>query len=306
MKTKFFFLFSMTFLVALCQSNQGQNSNISDSVINNLDSTKSIIKDTSFFCFPWLANYDYNQSLINNVSLPEGYIRVKNENASFENWLRHLPISVDDLVYLHDGSKKYNQKAQFKVVDIDIGKRDLQQCADAVMRLRAEYLYATKQIDKIHFNYTNGVNIPFSKWSSGFYPSLKGNKVVWTPSSKNNKTYKSFRKYMNNIFMYAGTASLEKELLSVKLYEVKAGNVFIKGGFPGHAVIVVDVAINQKTGDKIFMLAQSYMPAQSIHVLKNNYSELSPWYSLKEIEASGLIITPEWTFELNQLKKFEE
>ncbi|MDG1476982.1 MAG: DUF4846 domain-containing protein, partial [Vicingaceae bacterium] len=257
----------------------------------------------SYFYYPWISNYDYNSSLINNISLPKDYQRIDSEKNSFGEWLRHLPLKIDNTVYLHSGKKKYNQTAQFRVLDIDVGTRDLQQCADAVMRLRAEYLFASNQMDKIHFNYTNGIDIPFSKWSSGFYPSLKGNKVVWV-SSSNNKSYKSFKKYINNIFMYAGTASLEKEMNQVELKEIKPGDVLIKGGFPGHAVIVVDVAINHSTNDKIFMLAQSYMPAQSIHVLRNNFSDLSPWYSISEIDE--FINTPEWTFSVSELKRFKE
>ena len=189
------------------------------------------------------------------------------------------------------------------MIDIDIGNKDLQQCADAVMRLRAEYLYSSNQYAEIHFNYTNGVNIPFTKWSSGYYPTLRGNKVVWT-SSNNNSTYKSFKKYMINIFMYAGTASLEKEMKAIPLSEIQPGDVFIKGGFPGHAVIVLDIAVNEKTNDKVFLIAQSYMPAQNIHILNNPRNKDSPWYSLSEIQDE--IVTPEWMFYSNQLKRFKE
>jgi len=105
--------------------------------------------------------------------------------------------------------------------------------------------------------------------------------------------------------MYAGTSSLEKEMTTIPLSEIQAGDVFIKGGFPGHAVIVLDVAINENTKDKCFMIAQSYMPAQSIHILKNpTNNNISPWYSIQEIE--DMISTPEWTFYQNQLKRFKE
>jgi len=264
----------------------------------------SLEKDTTIYHYAWKSDYDFSVSLINNINPPQGYVRIKALKKSFSAWLQHLPLNSDNTVYLHDGNKKYNQSAQFKVLDIDIGKRDLQQCADAVMRLRSEYLYSSNQFDKIHFNYTNGVNISFLKWSNGYYPSLKGNKVVWV-SSSNNKSYKSFKKYMVNIFMYAGTASLEKELKSIPLLDIESGDVFIKGGFPGHAVTVLDVAKNSITGDKVFMIAQSYMPAQSIHILQNpKNSNFSPWYSLKEITTE--LVTPEWTFYPNQLKRFIE
>jgi len=83
--------------------------------------------------------------------------------------------------------------------------------------------------------------------------------------------------------MYAGSFSLSKELHRVQdVNEMKISDVFIDGGFPGHAVIVVDMAVNRRTEKKVFLLAQSYMPAQDIHVLKNlTNSTLVPWIVLK-------------------------
>lgn len=264
---------------------------------------QTTVVDTTVYTYSWLDSYHPNTSILNNILPPIGYKRSTEEFNSFGAWLQRLPINIDNnTVYLFNGEKKYNQQAQHAVLDIDIGDRDLQQCADAVMRLRSEYLYATKQFDKIKFNYTNGVEIPFNKWSNGFYPKLQGNKVIWV-NAQNNSSYKSFKKYLINIFSYAGTASLSKEMESVAIENINIGDVFILGGFPGHAVIVVDMAIHTSNGDKCFMLAQSYMPAQHIHILKNPNNELlSPWYSLSEINHQ--IRTPEWTFDVTQLKRF--
>lgn len=110
---------------------------------------------------------------------------------------------------------------------------------------------------------------------------------------------------MNRVFMYAGTASLSKELLTVPYTSLQPGDVFIKGGSPGHAVIVLDVAVDPATKKKVFLLAQSYMPAQQIHILVNPISKkLSPWYELEEVD-SGKLYTPEWTFEKKELKRFK-
>jgi hypothetical protein len=98
--------------------------------------------------------------------------------------------------------------------------------------------------------------------------------------------------------------SLSKELQSVDdLQSVEAGDVFIIGGSPGHAVTVMDIAVN-KSGEKVFMLSQSYMPAQDIHVLKNlNNLNISPWYKVKDIK--DVLDTPEYTFEPNNLMRFK-
>lgn len=184
-----------------------------------------------------------------------------------------------------------------------MGNKDLQQCADAVMRLRAEYLFKTKQFDALYFNFTSGFKADYSKWRSGYRISVKGNNVSWVKTSKESESYQSFREYLNVVFMYAGTASLTKELKQITLAQMQIGDVFIKGGSPGHAVIVVDMAVNPKANKKVFMIAQSYMPAQDIHILINtNKSSISPWYDL--VETASEIETPEWTFEGNQLKRF--
>lgn len=102
--------------------------------------------------------------------------------------------------------------------------------------------------------------------------------------------------------MFAGTLSLSKELKPKDLSDIEIGDVFIYGGTPGHAVIIVDMAIHELTGERIFMMAQSYMPAQDIHVLKNIENEsISPWYSS---QIDNLLSTPSWTFESNELMSF--
>ena len=91
---------------------------------------------------------------------------------------------------------------------------------------------------------------------------------------------------MDVVFAWAGTYSLERELKPAALADIAAGDVFIKGGFPGHAVLVADVVENRTTGEKRFLLLQSYMPAQDIHVLAGTFaneplltrSELCPSY----------------------------
>lgn len=92
-------------------------------------------------------------------------------------------------------------------------------------------------------------------------------------------SYKDFRCYLDQVFIYAGTLSLSKELKSKRLDEVEIGDVISQGGSPGHAVIVVDMSMNSENGNKSILLAQSYMPAQQIHVIKNHKNfQNSPWY----------------------------
>lgn len=251
-----------------------------------------------------LINPD-GKTIQTRFNVPENYKRFESSKGSFAYYLQNFPLKPhDSKVYLYNGNLKYRQDVHAAVLDISVGEKDLQQCADATMRLRAEYLFDQKEFDKIHFNFTNGFNAEYSKWHQGFRTKVDGNKVNWIKSATNedSKSYTSFLKYMETVFTYAGTLSLENELSHRDLKDIQIGDVFVKGGSPGHAIIVVDLAENE-TGNKIILLAQSYMPAQNIHILKNpNNSHISPWYDLNNLE---ILETPEWNFSTLSLKKWD-
>jgi hypothetical protein len=256
---------------------------------------------------PWQSGNDSTpMETISDIKLPDGFSRRPSAPGSFGSWLRRLPLKpVNTPVHLYDGSLKRNQKAHYRVIDIDIGRTDLQQCADAVIRLRSEYLYHRKNLSRIHFNFTSGDTCAFDRWAAGYRPKVHGNDVRWAKDAVPDSGYKSFRLYLNTVFNYAGSYSLEKELTAVAdIDRPQIGDVFIQGGFPGHAVIVVDVADNAETGTTAFLLAQGYMPAQDIHVLKNPADpDSGPWYIIK---ADDRLYTPEWIFDWGDLRRFRE
>ncbi len=236
-------------------------------------------------------------------NLPENYKRTPLDAQSFGEYLRKTPLKPHGTkVKYYNGKIKEPNGIYIAVLDIDVGTKDLQQCADAIMRLRAEYFYAKKQFDKIHFNLTNGFNAKYSEWKNGNRVVFQGGKTVWKKTEQPSTSYPSFRKYLELVFSYAGTLSLAKELKKREIRDLTVGDIFIRGGSPGHAVLVVDVAVNDK-GEKIFLLAQSYMPAQDIQILENpNDSQLSPWYS---VNFDNVLETPQWTFSKDELKRFE-
>ena len=217
---------------------------------------------------------------VGEIPLPAGYHRINGKDSTFARWLRQVPLKQDNRVYLYNGNLKPNQSAQFAVLDVPVGNKDLQQCADAVMRLRAEYFYKDKLYQQIWFADNNG-------------------KKYVCPTGANAR---QFEQYLEKVYSWCGTLSLEKQLKPVAGFSnIQPGDVLIKGGSPGHAVTVMDVAVNS-AGQKIYLLSQSYMPAQSIHILKNPMDEkLSPWYQAGN---ERIIETPEWTFYREQLRRW--
>lgn len=251
--------------------------------------------------YAWRASVADSERLDRRIPPPAGFVREDAAAGSFTAWLRGLPLKPGrPRVKLFDGRLKANQEAHHAVVDIDVGTSDLQQCADAVMRLRAEYLYAIGAIDRVRFEVTTGAPASLDGWFAGDRPVVRRDALSWARTGPRESSYASMRRFLDVVFMYAGSASLSRQLRPAT-DGVQPGDVFIKGGFPGHAVLVADVA-RGPGGRRAFLLVQSYMPAQDIHVLRNPADPAQgPWY--EESPRSGLV-TPEWTFATGALRRF--
>ena len=233
-------------------------------------------------------------TLETRVRTPEGYMRTPVEEGSLAAFLRSYPLKESDSpVLLYNGREKGNQGAHVAVFTLPIENEDLQQCADSVMRVYAEYFYQTGQYDRIAFHFVNGFLADYSKWRDGYRIAVNGNDVSWTDSAKADMSYENFQEYMRMVFAYAGTLSMEKETHEITLAEIQAGDVFLKGGSPGHVVMIVDVC-EKEDGSKAFLLGQGYMPAQEFHLLKNPQHGEDPWYY--EEEVGYPFSTPEYTF----------
>lgn len=237
------------------------------------------------------------------IQPPTGYSRIEVAPGSFAEFLRNLPLKpAGSPVKLYNGKEKGNNWVYGAVVDLPIGDKDLHQCADAIIRLRAEYLYSQRRYDEIHFNLTNGFRVDYSEWMKGKRVIVNGNQTFWKQSATPSNAYEDFWHYLEFVFNYAGTLSLSNELIPILPDQLTIGDVFIKGVSPGHAVIVVDVAVDSTANKKIFLLAQSYMPAQEIHLLADPYNKtINPWYS---VDFGDQLRTPEWIFAKKELKRF--
>lgn len=233
---------------------------------------------------------------------PAGFRRVSVPAHSFGQYLRNLPLKPPGSpVLYYDGDQKNGSDVYAAVVDLPIGKKNLHQCADAIIRLKAEYLWENRQYDQIRFHFTNGFVADYARWRKGERIKVVENQVFWENKAAVSDSYANFWAYLEKVFEYAGTWSLSKELQPKKIQDLQIGDVFIQGGSPGHAVLVVDLAENSQ-GERVFMLAQSYMPAQEIQILLNPLnSEISPWYSTN---FGAKLYTPEWTFKSGDLKEF--
>lgn len=235
------------------------------------------------------------------VLTPEGFTRGEAKEGSFTAFLRGYAVKEAGApVLLYDKREKGNQSAHVAVLKLPLEQEDLQQCADSVMRVYAEYFYHEKKYDQIAFHFTNGFLAEYTKWQQGYRIAVNGNQVIWVKQKGYDDSYETFQSYLRMVFSYAGTLSMEQEARAITLKELRVGDVFLHGGSPGHVVMVLDICENER-GEKAFLLGQGYMPAQEFHILKNPMHEEDPWYY--ETELSYPLTTPEYTFEEGSLKR---
>jgi hypothetical protein len=120
---------------------------------------------------------------------------------------------------------------------------------------------------------------------------------------------KAFNSYLRKVYGVASTYSLSREMQQRALEDMQPGDVFVyaavdrPGGQKyGHAVMVVDVAVN-KNGKKAFLLAEGNTPAREIHVLRNFENPIqSPWFML-DSDADLLLLSP-FIYKSSELRHF--
>ncbi|WP_299889097.1 DUF4846 domain-containing protein [uncultured Lacinutrix sp.] len=251
-----------------------------------------------------LINVD-SLTIKSRVSIPEGYKRVEYSKDSFEEYLRNYKLKpFGSKIINYDNSEYFWQKGHIGILDIPVPKNGLQQCADALIRIRSEYLWNHNRKEEIGFNFTSGDYCSWKKYAEGYRPIINGNKVTFNKTKKADYTKTNFYKYLNLIYMYSGTLSLYNELeLIHDVKELKIGDMLIKGGSPGHIVMLADEVINEN-GEKLFLLFQGNTPAQSVHLVKNLEDNLiSPWYNLK---MNAVIPVSNYTFSNSKFVRFKD
>ncbi len=215
------------------------------------------------------------------IGVPEGYERVSVKAGSYEDFYRKLPLKPDGSpVYYYNGKLK-SQSFHIAVYDFPQLSEDILQCADACMKMRAEYYYARGEYSKIGFDSEGGVYMPFSKYVDGYRLTGSG----WKAGYAKGATREIFDQYLRIVYSYASTRSMAKEIKPISISDLRIGDVFVQSGNPGHAVFVTDMAVNKKTGKKIMLLGQGYMPAQDLHVIQS-FESISPWFFVEDKEFS--------------------
>ncbi len=239
-------------------------------------------------------------TLRERITVPAGYERTQEREGSLGEFLRDYKMKRDGSPVLLYNGEDAGWDSHAAVFKLPLEKEDLQQCADSVMRMYAEYYWHTGQKEKIAFHLSDGFLAEYGKWRQGYRIRVGERTSSWVKSESADDSYECFQKYMRIVFAYAGTLSMEQESKKIGIKKMRIGDVFLQGGSPGHVVMVVDFCENEK-GERAFLLAQGFMPAQEFHVLRNPAHEENPWYY--EDEVAYPFVTPGYTFPKGSLRR---
>jgi len=245
--------------------------------------------------YAWLGDEGYagpvpDDTLESRFPDPAGAHRVALETQSFGAWLRGLPLAAPDTpVRSHTGRELHpvGDPRVAAVVAIDVGTADLQQCADAVLRLHAEWRWSQGHRD-LAYQAASGLALPFSRYARGERVVAQGNRLEWKAVGRAGQSHRAFRSYLDMVFAWANTVSVARQARPVAASELRPGDFFILPGNPGHSVLVLDLA-ESADGQLYALLGQSYMPAQNVHVLKPPGG--GTWWTL---ELGEPVATPFW------------
>ena len=207
-------------------------------------------------------------STIGSIPSPAGFIRYEGKDARYASFVRNLPLlPTDSILRYYDGSPNdslacfYYRRIAFPLL------KQTEQCADVCMRLRAEYLFATRQFFNIRFSDTRHHVLRY--YYGNIHPAL--------------------HRYLKRVFNVANTESMKASMPVRKLSDIQPGDVFIYDAKSrpssqyGHAMMVADVAVHPATGRKAILLLEGSTPATNIHLVKNLAAPShSPWFFLDD------------------------
>ena len=234
---------------------------------------------------------------------PAGYKRVQVSNDSFGKYLRDFKLreyTTKPLAYDTAAKTLANNDSApaVSVLDMDlINKSNLQEAANSVIRLYAEFLYKQGRFDDIAFNLltTPAFRLDFRTWSEGGRLIEEGNSITWCKEHGEHckhrdvdtgTEYGVFKYYMQNVMLHSNISSLPSNMKSVSMNEVTVGDIIVYADskIPD---IIVDMAENAD-GSKLLLIARGGNPASEIFIVRNeSNSDLNPWHDMNKMLAGA-------------------
>lgn len=251
--------------------------------------------------YPWPHSARAYEPLAGRIPDPPGFVRVPVTSRSWGEWLRYLPLMpAGTPVRTREGTVAVPADSPHLAAVVDMDVRRNQECSDTIQRLRAEYLAWVGREGEISFRLGDGRSLRWSAWKQGERPYWDGRRLHLRGTGSAGGTRASFEGYLDAVFAWCGAHSLAQDGEPVRPEDVQIGDYFARGGQPGHAVLIVDLARNGAERTRA-LIVQGYMPAQSAHVLAPGPGD--PWF---ELDPQRPVATPFWgAFQWSELRRFK-
>jgi hypothetical protein len=229
------------------------------------------------------------EPLVRRFPAPEGYVRVAVSPGDYGDWLRHLPLRPDDA--------PVDRLAA--VVDWRWTNARRLGAANAVLRLRGEYLWFCCANEAIAFRFTSGDLFEWKRWADGWAPAVAGRRVEWRQGPEPGFSRQSYTKYLDTLLAYASVNSLAADTHPVTDGTIQPGDVLVESGRGGFAAVVLDVAVNAD-GRVSILIGQTVKAAGGFCVIQAAAD--SVWH---EAEADAAIDLPGWGgMRFNRLRRW--
>ncbi|MBD5269834.1 MAG: DUF4846 domain-containing protein [Bacteroides sp.] len=247
-----------------CGSSESRQDTDSDTIILNEDNK---------------SDFSDSQTVRTRYHLPAGFYRTTPSRGSWEEFLQNLPLTGKDAAPFVFNGVQREQQGYTSVADVDTDSLDLHHSVNAVVRLRAEYLFDSGQYDKIHFTLNNNSRCDFLKWAQEFQASDNEKKAGSNDSSKENGfSHGVFLTYLRFILAHIDQKSFLSDMEEISEENFGIGTVIIDSKPPYACAIVVDyikagVDKNGLNDSDAVLLAQGGILSQDIVILDGNYRE---------------------------------
>lgn len=222
---------------------------------------------------------------------PDGYTRVEAPAGSFGAYLQNFELKpMGDPAYVwNKDTGAASDISTAAGAAIAVFNQDItrwQQCADSIMRLYAEYLYENNEYDKISFDFTTGFKCDFKNWSEGKRVKVNGSKCTWVEKADPSTDRATFDKYLDFVYQFANTESLQTQMTPVSSNDIQIGDCFVITSWQmdenlGHAVFIADMCVNE-AGEKLYLIFEGTTPATQISLAKHNDTTYGYWIPLAE------------------------
>lgn len=214
---------------------------------------------------------------------PDGYTRVECEEGSFGAYLQNFKLKEYGVQpEYYNGNTNGCAGGLIAVFDQDVTQ--WQQCADSCMRLWAEYQFENENYNKISFDFLTGFKCDFANWAEGYRVKVTGSSCEWVKKKDPDYSYENLQDYLEFVYQYANTESLQNQLPQVGIDDVRVGDVFVitssqMNSSLGHAVFVADMCENE-AGEKLYLIFEGTTPASQIALAYSIESPYGYWHKL--------------------------